>query len=314
MAASYLVTGGAGFIGSNLVKHLIAEGHTVRVLDNFSTGNRENLSGLLPEIELIEGDIRDLNVVSRCTRGIDFVLHQAAIPSVPRSIENPIESNENNISGTLNTLIAARDNGVKRLVFASSSSVYGDTPVLPKQEDMLPALLSPYALNKLTGEYYCKIFASVYGLETISLRYFNVFGPRQNPKSEYAAVIPKFITAFLGDGNPVIFGDGEQTRDFTFVDNVVAANLKATEVGRTQGDVVNIATGYRVSLNQLMTVLKKITGIQKKAEYQDVRIGDVKHSLADISRAQNILGYDPAVSFEDGLRQTYDWFRSISSS
>jgi nucleoside-diphosphate-sugar epimerase len=310
MSSSYLVTGGAGFIGSNLVSRLVTDGHSVRVLDNFSTGKRDNLSDMLSEIELIEGDIRDLDVVDRCTRDVDFVLHQAAIPSVPRSIENPIESNENNISGTLNTLIAARDNGVKRVVFASSSSVYGDAPVLPKQEDMYPALLSPYALNKLAGEYYCKIFASVYGLETLSLRYFNVFGPRQDPESEYAAVIPKFITAFLDMRTPVIFGDGEQTRDFTFVDNVVSANLRATEVEKTRGEIVNVATGYRVSLNHLVDLLKEITGIQLDADYQETRIGDVKHSLADITRARDLLEYEPAVSFEEGLRQTYKWFKS----
>jgi nucleoside-diphosphate-sugar epimerase len=246
-------------------------------------------------------------------QGIDYVLHQAAIPSVPRSIEDPVESNENNISGTLNTLLAARDNGVKRFVFASSSSVYGDTPVLPKQEDMLPALLSPYALNKLAGEYYCKIFASVYGLETVSLRYFNVFGPRQNPASEYAAVIPKFITACLEGHSPVIYGDGEQTRDFTYVDNVVAANLRATEVEKTQGEIINIATGYRLSLNQLLASLNKITGMDISARYEAPRLGDVKHSLADIGRAHKLLGYEPAVSFEEGLQQTFTWFQQLES-
>ncbi len=314
MTARYLVTGGAGFIGSNLVKRLVEKDHFVRVLDNFSSGSKDNLSASLSRIEIIEGDIRDLSSVSQSMRGIDFVLHQAAIPSVPRSIENPLESHENNISGTLNVLIAARDTGVKRLVFASSSSVYGDTPVLPKQEDMPPALLSPYALNKLTGEYYCRIFASIYGLETLSLRYFNVFGPHQNPASEYAAVIPKFITASLANKSPVIYGDGEQTRDFTFIENVVTANLRATEVGRTQGEVVNIATGYRLSLNQLLAFLNKIAGTRIKAEYQATRAGDVKHSLADISRAHKILGYEPAVDFEEGLRLTYQWFKQQQSA
>jgi nucleoside-diphosphate-sugar epimerase len=237
------------------------------------------------------------------------VFHQAAIPSVPRSIEDPIQSNESNISGTLNVLTSARDNRVRRLVFASSSSVYGDAPTLPKKEAMPPSVLSPYALNKLTGENYCRLFFSLYGLETISLRYFNVFGPRQNPDSEYAAVIPKFITAFLQGRSPVIFGDGEQTRDFTFIENVVHANLLAARAERCRGEAVNIAAGERISLNQLVRHLEELTGTHVKTVYTDARAGDVRHSLADITLSKEILGYKTTIGFEDGLKKTLEWFR-----
>ncbi len=304
-----LVTGGAGFIGSNLAHRLVEMGRTVRVLDNFSTGRPENLASIRSSIELIEGDIRDLSVLHGCMRDVDCVFHQAAIPSVPRSIEDPVQSNESNISGTLNVLIAARDGGVRRLVFASSSSVYGDTPVLPKKEDMPPSVLSPYALNKLTGETYCRLFFSLYGLETISLRYFNVFGPRQNPDSEYAAVIPKFITAFLEGRSPVIYGDGEQTRDFTFIENVVSANILAAQAARCTGEVVNIATGERISLNQLVRHLENITGKRVNPEYAEARAGDVRHSLADISLSRTLLDYDASADFETGLQKTLEWFR-----
>ena len=309
MAQIDLVTGGAGFIGSNLVHRLVHMGRTVRVLDNFSTGRQENLASVLSGIELIEGDIRDLSALHGCMRGVDCVFHQAAIPSVPRSIEDPVQSNESNISGTLNVLIAARDSRVRRLVFASSSAVYGDTPVLPKKEDMPPSVLSPYALNKLTGENYCRLFFSLYGLETVSLRYFNVFGPRQNPGSEYAAVIPKFITAFLEGKPPVVYGDGEQTRDFTFIENVVNANLLAAQASRCAGEIVNIATGERISLNQLVTHLENMTGNQVTPEYTEARAGDVLHSLADIALSRTLLGYDPIVDFESGLQKTLEWFR-----
>jgi len=304
-----LVTGGAGFIGSNLVHRLVLEGRSVRVLDNFSTGRQENLASILTDIELIEGDIREPATLQRCTQDVDTVFHLAAIPSVPRSIEDPRLSNDNNISGTLNVLIAARDNRVRRLIFASSSSVYGDTPVMPKHENMTPALLSPYALNKLAGEHYCRLFSALYGLESVSLRYFNVFGPRQNPESEYAAVIPKFITAALQEVPPVIYGDGEQTRDFTFVENVVNANLLAARATRCSGEVLNIATGERISLNQLTAHLANLTGNRISPQYAKARIGDVRHSLADITLARSFLGYEPSVDLKTGLQKTLEWFQ-----
>jgi len=304
-----LVTGGAGFIGSNLVLTLREDGRKVRVLDNFATGRAENLEPVKPDIDLIEGDIRDLGLLQKVMQGVSHVYHQAALPSVPRSVEDPVQSNENNISGTLNVLVAARDNRVARFVFASSSSVYGDTAVLPKQESMSPSLLSPYALNKLAGEYYCRLFSQLYGLPTVSLRYFNVFGPRQDPQSEYAAVIPKFITAFLSNETPVIYGDGEQTRDFTYVDNVVAANRLATGLEACTGQVLNIAVGKQISLNQLVRELREITGIRLSPKYAEPRLGDVRHSLADISLARKLLEYEPSVGLKSGLEKTLDWFR-----
>jgi nucleoside-diphosphate-sugar epimerase len=307
-----LVTGGAGFIGSNLVIRLVEEGRRVRVLDNLSTGRLENLESVKHDIDLIEGDIRDLPTVQKCMEGIACVFHQAALPSVPRSIEDPLQSNETNITGTLHVLLAARDNRVKRLIFASSSSVYGDTQVLPKIENMPPSLLSPYALNKMTGEYYCKLFASEYGLETISLRYFNVFGPRQSPTSDYAAVIPKFITALLTEQAPIIYGDGEQTRDFTYIDNVVEANLLAAQVDSCSGQILNIATGERISLNNLVRDLESITKTRIAPDYAEPRRGDVRHSLADISQARSFLGYDPTVDFRSGLLKTLEWFRDLN--
>jgi nucleoside-diphosphate-sugar epimerase len=308
MAETYLVTGGAGFIGSNIVAALVAKGRQVRVLDNFSSGRKENLASVRDDIELIEGDIRDLMTVQRSLPGVKYVLHQAAVPSVPRSIEDPLESNASNITGTLNVLLASKDSRVRRFIFASSSSVYGDTPVLPKTEHMPPSLLSPYALNKLTGEYYCKLFSSIYGLETVSLRYFNVFGPRQNPESEYAAVIPKFITAFLLKRPAVIYGDGEQTRDFTYIDNVVEANLLALEAPQVAGQIVNIASGERISLNQLVAHLEALTGENLPPTYTAPRVGDVRHSLADITLASELLGYHPLVDWKTGLQRTLAWF------
>jgi len=308
MAETYLVTGGAGFIGSNIVRALVDKGRQVRVLDNFSSGRKENLAPVWDDIELIEGDIRDLTTVQRSLQGVEYVLHQAAVPSVPRSIEDPLESNASNITGTLNVLLASKDSRVRRFIFASSSSVYGDTPVLPKTEHMPPSLLSPYALNKLTGEYYCKLFSSIYGLETVSLRYFNVFGPRQNPESEYAAVIPKFITAFLLKRPAVIYGDGEQTRDFTYIDNVVEANLLALEAPQVAGQIVNIASGERISLNQLVAHLEALTGENLPPTYTAPRVGDVRHSLADITLASELLGYHPLVDWKTGLQRTLAWF------
>jgi nucleoside-diphosphate-sugar epimerase len=307
MDEACLVTGGAGFIGSSLVRELLREGKKVRVIDNLSTGNISNLKDVLSRIEFLERDIQDLDAVQEACKSITYVFHQAAIPSVPRSIENPIEFNQSNVDGTLNVLVAARDKGVKRVVYAGSSSVYGDTPTLPKKEDMRPNPLSPYALTKLAGEYYCKVFSDVYGLETVTTRYFNVFGPRQNPGSPYAAVIPKFIDAFLKEEKPVIFGDGEQTRDFTFVHNVIYANLLCSRAKKTKGEVINIATSSRISLNELIKILKEITGKDIDPIYTDPRKGDIKHSLADISKAEKMIGYRPLVDLREGLIQTIQW-------
>lgn len=309
MPDNFLVTGGAGFIGSNIVHQLVKEGENVRVIDNLSTGTINNLAPVFNNIDFIEGDIRDMATLQKALHDIDYVLHQAALPSVPRSIESPTQCHENNITGTLNVLIAARENHVKRFVFASSSSVYGDTSILHKKEEISPSPLSPYALTKLTGEFYCKIFYTVYGLETISLRYFNVFGPHQNPHSEYAAVIPRFIHSLLQNEPPVIYGDGEQTRDFTFIENVVMANMLAARVKKTQGEVVNIATGYRTSLNQLLDQLRDITNIYLSPKYTFSRKGDVRHSLADISLATQLLDYKPTIHLKDGLEQTVEWFK-----
>jgi UDP-glucose 4-epimerase len=309
MPKLYLVTGGAGFIGSNTVGRLLELGERVRVLDNFATGKRHYLFPLRDRVELIEGDIRYLNVVQEATRGADYVIHMAALPSVPRSIRTPIESNDVNVSGTLNVLIAARDLGVKRVVYGASSSAYGDTEVLPKVEDMPALPLSPYAVNKFAGELYCRVFHQVYGLETVSLRYFNVFGPRQDPMSQYSAVIPKFIGAALAGRPPVIFGDGEQSRDFTYVDNVVEANLLACTAAEAPGETINIACGARVTLNELAARIGRITGRDLKPTHEPRRTGDVRHSLADIRKAERILGYRPCVDLEEGLRRTVAWLR-----
>jgi nucleoside-diphosphate-sugar epimerase len=309
MTEGCLVTGGAGFIGSSLVRGLLKEGKRVRVIDNLSTGSITNLEDTLDQVEYIDGDIRDLSAVHKASESIKYIFHQAAVPSVPRSIENPVDSNQSNIDGTLNVLLAARDQGVKRVIYAGSSSVYGDTPDLPKKEDMKPHPLSPYAVTKLTGEYYCQVFSDVYGLETVTTRYFNVFGPRQNPESQYAAVIPKFIDAFLRGNPPTVFGDGEQTRDFTFVDNVVHANILCSKAEKTSGEVINIATSSRISLNELISILRKITDRDIDPVYADPRKGDVRHSLADISRAQKLIGYKPIVDLEKGLRKTIQWMK-----
>jgi len=310
MEAKYLVTGGAGFIGSNIVHSLVKKKLPVRIIDNLSTGKMDNLANLSNKIHLIEGDICDLATVRMAMKGIEYVFHQAALPSVPRSIENPLASNETNIKGTLNILIASRDSQVKRVIYAGSSSVYGDTPVLPKKEDMPPYPLSPYAVTKLAGEYYCKIFCSIYGLETIILRYFNVFGPRQDPKSQYSAVIPKFIQALLTDKTPTIYGNGGQTRDFTFVENVVYANILASQAEKTHGETINVATGSRININQLLEILNKITGKNISQKYKPARKGDVLHSLADISKAKRILEYTPKISLKEGLTNTVRWMES----
>ncbi|HET9495711.1 MAG TPA: SDR family oxidoreductase [Chloroflexia bacterium] len=308
--ATYLVSGAAGFIGSNIVEELMARGETVRALDDFSTGRRANLAPFLDRIQLLEGSIIDEALVARAVQGVDYVLHQAALPSVPRSVTDPLASHEANATGTLKLLIAARDAGVKRVVYASSSSVYGDSPELPKHESMPTRPRSPYAVNKLAGEEYCKVFAAVYGLPTVALRYFNVFGPRQDPTSQYAAVIPAFITAALEGRRPVVHGDGTQTRDFTFVQNVVAANLLACETNDAVGEAVNIACGERVSLLDLLSEVGRITGREIEPQFDPPRPGDVKHSLADISKAERLLGYRPAVSFAEGLERTVEYFRS----
>jgi len=310
--ARVLVTGGAGFIGSNLTEALLERGHLVRVLDNFSTGKRENLifDRTYPLFEVIDGDVRDLPACQKAMKGIDYVFHQAAIPSVQRSIENPVASHSVNVDGTLNVLVAARDEGVKRWVYASSSSVYGDTPSLPKNEEMPSHPLSPYALQKFVGEGYGQLFYRLYGLETVSLRYFNIFGPKQDPSSVYSGVISRFIDALLEGDPPVVFGDGEQSRDFTYVDNVVQANLLAMSREHSHGEVINVACGRRISLNQLLDILQKILRSRTLPVYQDARRGDVRHSLADIQKGKHLLGYEPVVGIETGLKHTVEYFRA----
>ena len=307
--ALYLVTGGAGFIGSNIVEELVKKGEKIRILDDFSTGKRENIVGFKDSIELIEGDLRNWEIVKRAMEGVDFVLHQGALPSVERSIEDPLTTTKVNILGTLNVLLAARKVKVKRVVYASSSSVYGDTPTLPKKEVMKTNPQSPYAVTKLIGEEYCRIYYSIYGLETVCLRYFNVFGPRQDPGSQYAAVIPKFITLMLKGKSPPIYGDGEQSRDFTFIDNVVKANLQACTAKEAPGEVFNIAYGKRVTINELVERLNKILQTRIEPTYQSPRKGDVRHSLADISQARKTLHYSPEIGFDEGLEKTVQGFR-----
>ncbi len=314
--ARYTVTGGAGFIGSHLTEELIRRGHTVRVVDDFSTGKRGNVDAAaraagvpVSAIQLVEGDLADLEVARRAVDGADYVLHQAAIPSVPRSVKDPITSNRANIDATLNVLVAARDTRVKRLIFAGSSSEYGDTPTLPKHEDMPTNPLSPYALQKAVGEEYLKLFTRLYGLETVSIRYFNVFGPRQDPGSPYSGVISLFVKWLLAGERPTIYGDGEQTRDFTYVANVVDGVLRACEAPGASGESINVATEGRVSLNQLLDELQRIIGTRLEPIYGPPRVGDVRDSQASIAKARRILGYEPSVPFEEGLRQTVAWFR-----
>jgi len=305
----YLVTGGAGFIGSNIVEALAKRGDRVRVLDNFVTGHRRNLVHSEGKFELIEGSFTDPEVCARAVEGVDYVLHQGALPSVPKSVAMPRESNDANVNGTLNMLIAARDAKVKRFVYAASSSAYGDTPTLPKVETMPSNPLSPYALQKYAGETYARIFYRVYGLETIAMRYFNIFGPQQDPTSQYSAVIPKFITSLLQDKPPPIFGDGTQSRDFTYIQNVIDANLQACEAdSKCAGRVVNIACGGRFTLLDLARVVNEALGKDIAPEHLDTRVGDVKHSQADISLAKELIGYDPAIDFAEGIRRTIDWY------
>ena len=332
--ATYLVTGGGGFIGSNIVEELVRRGERVKVLDNFSTGRRENIESFLGDIDLIEGDVRSYHIVKKAVEGVDFILHQAALPSVPRSINDPISTNDVNVVGTLNILDAAKDAGVKRIVYASSSSIYGNSSpreisaiehncystsisrgeVLPKREDMMPEPLSPYAVSKLAGEKYCQVFSRIYGLETVCLRYFNVFGPKQDPTSQYSAVIPKFIAMMLNGRPPTIYGDGLQSRDFTFVANAVDANLLACEASNINGEIINIACGESSSILDLVEALNNLLNTKIVPEHLEARKGDVKHSLADIQKAKRLLNYYPKVSFKEGLRKTLDFYRKPLAS
>jgi UDP-glucose 4-epimerase len=310
--AIHLVTGGAGFIGSSLAETLLSSGETVRVLDDFSSGRRSNIESLKGKIELFEASMLDADVVAKAMKGVDVVFHQAAIPSVVRSVEALQRSMLANVQGTMVILDVARHSGVRRVVFAASSSAYGDTPTLPKVETMTAQPLSPYAISKLTGEHLMRVFANLYSIETVSLRYFNVFGPKQDPNSQYAAVIPRFITAALANTRPQVYGDGEQTRDFCFIDNTVSANLlAATTKNPLKGDVVNIACGERISLNQLLAIIGDIVGRKPDPEYLPGRAGDVRDSLADISAAKKVLGYEPKVLVKDGLAKTVEAFKKL---
>jgi len=311
---TFLITGIAGFIGSSLARALLREGCRVRGIDNFSTGKRENISEILDHIDFLAADLLDAKAAKWACQDVDYVLHEAAIPSVPRSINNPLETNRSNVDATVSLLMAARDAKVRRVVYAASSSAYGDSPTLPKKEDMVPNPISPYAVSKLAGEHYMKSFWRCYGLETVCLRYFNVFGPRQDPYSPYSGVLAKFISQMLAGKQPLIFGDGEQSRDFTYVDNVVRANLLACRAtgSAVAGQVFNIATGQRISLNDMYEDLQKLTGYFAPPKYGMERRGDIKDSLADLSRAEKHLGYRPAVSFEEGLRRTVEWYRSVA--
>jgi nucleoside-diphosphate-sugar epimerase len=311
--AHYLVTGGAGFIGSHLSEELVRRGHRVRVADSLITGKRSNLDHI-KGIEFLEGDLADVGFAHKAVQGCDYVLHQAAIPSVPRSVKDPLTSNRANVDGTLNVLLASRDAGIKRLVFAASSSAYGDTPTLPKHEKMPTSPLSPYALQKVIGEQYLQMFTRLYGLETVAIRYFNVFGPRQDPTSPYSGVISVFATALLEKRPPTIYGDGEQTRDFTYVANVVDGVLRACEAPGASGEIINVATGGRISLNQLFEEMRKLIGADVKPAYGEARRGDVRDSQADITKARELLGYEPIVAFEDGLSKTVDWYRSATTA
>ena len=306
-----LVTGGAGFIGSHIASALSAGGARVRILDDLSTGHRENLDEIGGDIDFTQGSVADEDLLNKVLEGVELVFHEAAIPSVPRSVEAPRQTHIASVDGTFSLLVAARDRGVRRVVYAASSSAYGDQPTLPKTEQMLPDPLSPYAVAKLVGEYYCQVFTRVYGLETVSLRYFNVFGPRQDPGSQYSGVVSRFISALLSNERPVIYGDGEQSRDFTYIDNVVFANMQAASAEDAAGKVINVANGERITLNQLLAELQDLTGHQDvTAEYLEPRVGDVRHSLADITIAREILGYESKVDLREGLQRTIDWWKS----
>jgi nucleoside-diphosphate-sugar epimerase len=306
---NYLVTGGAGFIGSHLVERLVGDGHSVRVLDDFSAGKEENLAPLADKIEILRGDIREIEVVRDAVKDIEVVFHEAALGSVPRSVADPQSTHDVNITGTLNVLLAARDAGARRVVFASSSSVYGETLELPKHEAMMPQPLSPYALSKLTGEYYLSVFKQVYDFEAVALRYFNIFGPQQDPNSDYAAVMPKFATALLNGERPIIYGDGLQSRDFTYVENVVEANLLASEAEGIAGQAFNVACGGRYTLLDLLSEMKKILGSDLEPIHESPRAGDVRDSQASIKAAEEGFGYRVTVGFEEGLRRTVEWYR-----
>ena len=303
----YLVTGGAGFIGSSIVRKLLSDGQSVRVLDDFSSGKEENLSDIINDIELIRGDIRDNSTVKNAVNKIDYVLHQAAIASVPRSVEDPVTSNAVNIDGTLLILEASKQAGVKRLVMASSAAIYGESEELPKHEEMIPSPLSPYAITKITNEYYCRAYWNLYGFEAVCLRYFNIFGPRQDPNGDYAPVIPKFINCLRDGKTPIVFGDGEQSRDFIYIDNAVSANLLALKADGMAGDVFNVAAGTPITLNQLLDKLREIMGSDLKARYEPARTGDIRHSYADVAKIKK-CGYNLSVDFDEGLRQTVKFF------
>ncbi len=305
----YLVTGGAGFIGSNICRRLVSEGCSVRIVDNLITGRMSNLADIIDKVEFIEGDMGDAAVAAGAMEGVDAVLHQGAVPSVPRSVDDPACTHKHCVDATFTLLLAARDAKVKRFIYAASSSAYGDSEILPKVETMAVDPLSPYAVGKLVGEHYCSVFYKVYGLETISLRYFNVFGPYQDPTSHYAAAIPAFVTAILKEQPPTIYGDGEQSRDFTYIDNVVHANLLAARAEKTQGEVVNIACGERITINAIMKLINEILGKDVQSNYEPQRAGDVKHSLADISLAEKVIGFRPVVDFKAGLQKAIEWYR-----
>jgi len=310
--ACYVVTGGAGFIGSHLVRRLVQEQHRLRVVDDLSSGCIPNMGDDARAVTFIKGSVCDAPLLERAFDGADVVFHQAAVPSVQRSVQDPLATNRANVQGTLQVLEAARKRGVRRVVYASSSSVYGDAAALPKSEDMCPAPASPYAASKLGGELYCRVYAELFGVETVALRYFNVFGPRQDPESQYAAVIPLFITALLGGRRPMVFGDGEQSRDFTYVDNVVDANLLAANAPVSPGLAVNIGCGVRVTLNEVLRLLGEMLGVDAQADHAEERPGDVKHSQADIGLARKALGYEPRIGFEEGLRRTVEWYKEWS--
>src|SRR5688572_13654070 len=311
--AQFLVTGGAGFIGSHLTEELVRRGERVRVVDSLITGKRQNLAHI-PDVEFVEGDLAEPDVAKRVVTGVDFVLHQAAIPPVPRSVLDPVASNRPNVDASINVLVAARDAGVKRVVYAGSSSAYGNTATLPKTESMPTAPLSPYALQKLVAEQYCQLFTRLYGLETVTTRYFNVFGPRQDPSSAYSGVISVFISALCDERPPTIYGDGGQTRDFTYVANVVDGVLRACHAKEASGEVINVATGGRISLNQLFRTVRDLVGAKQEPIYAETRAGDVRDSQADIEKARRLLGYQPLVSFEEGLKKTVEWYRASQAA